>query len=308
MNWAESTHKQKWLFTSARLEAIRTANLKQSADGSTEAQPSPEKDAGWLPVSPTEELQLLQFFATNMQALVKELQLPSKVAMSALVLLRRFYLSKSVLDADPAKFNLTAIYVACKAEESYFSAEDFCRAVKKESSVVLQTEVAFLQGLDFDLVVHSPLWALRGMLEHLDTWRLDDSERVPQHLKALSRSGMERGAQAAKAALSSLALTDAVLLLAPGSLALASMRIGYDQMNVALDAFVKHMEEAAAASCSVSEVVMKHSFDMAQKLYQESLQLVTTAQVLDIDKKIKVFKKRRQKKSIQASETQKPEF
>lgn len=32
-----------------------------------------------------------------------------------------------------------------QAEESYFSAEDFCRAVKKESSVVLQTEVAFLQ-------------------------------------------------------------------------------------------------------------------------------------------------------------------
>lgn len=68
------------------------------------------------------------------------------------------------------------------------------------------------------------------MLEHLDTWRLDDGEDVPQHLKALSRSGMERGAQAAKAALSSLALTDAVLLLAPGSLALASLRIGYDQV------------------------------------------------------------------------------
>lgn len=57
---------------------------------------------------------MLQFFATNMQALVKELQLPSKVAMSALVLLRRFYLSRSVIDADPAKYNLTAIYVACK--------------------------------------------------------------------------------------------------------------------------------------------------------------------------------------------------
>jgi cyclin H len=66
------------------------------------------------PITLDEELQLLQFFATNMQALVKELQLPSKVAMSALILLRRFYLSKSVLEADPAKFNLTAIYVACK--------------------------------------------------------------------------------------------------------------------------------------------------------------------------------------------------
>lgn len=298
MNWKDSTHREKWLFTPARLEAIRTQILKQSCvAGTAEAEPSPHKDAGLPPISLAEELHLLQYFATNMQALVKELQLPSKVAVSALVLLRRFYLSKSVLEADPAKFILTAIYVACKAEESYFSAEDFCRAVKKESSVVLQTEVTFLQGLDFDLVVHSPLWALRGMLEHLDTWRLADNEQAPQHLKVLPRGGMERGAQAAKAVLSSLTLTDAVLLLAPGSLALASMRIGYDQMSVDLGAYVAHMEEAAGASCSVSDVDMKQSLDLAQKLYEQSLKLVTTAQVLEIDKKIKVFKKGRQKKS-----------
>lgn len=275
------------------------ANLNCSAtSGVPEAKTSSSDDAGSRPSPPItldEELQLLQFFATNMQALVKELQLPSKVAMSALILLRRFYLSKSVLEADPAKFNLTAIYVACKAEESYFSAEDFCRAVNKDSSVVLQTEVAFLQGLNFDLVLHSPLWSLRGMLELFDSWRLEERQQVPKHLESLSRDAMERGAQAAKAVLASVSLTDAVLLLSPGTLALGSMRIGYDQMNVDVTSFVAHVETLAGTSCSSSEEKRIYS-DLVRTLYEQSLKLVTTTQVLEIDRKIKVYKQGRPRK------------
>lgn len=65
-----------------------------------------------------EEALLLQFSAGSMQGLVQRLQLPRKVAMTALVLLRRFYLSKSVLEAEPSKFVLTSIYVACKVSRS----------------------------------------------------------------------------------------------------------------------------------------------------------------------------------------------
>jgi hypothetical protein len=176
----------------------------------------------------------------------------------------------AALVAQPVKGGLAR----AQAEESYFSAEDFCRAVNKDSSVVLQTEVAFLQascrfiltslsaliplfqfqyvqcrifdliltfktvpcphsieqGLNFDLVLHSPLWSLRGMLELFDSWRLEERQQVPKHLESLSRDAMERGAQAAKAVLASVSLTDAVLLLSPGTLALGSMRIGYDQV------------------------------------------------------------------------------
>ena len=66
------------------------------------------------PVSAQEEALLLQFSAGSIQGLVQRLQLPRKVAMTALVLLRRFYLSRCVLEAEPSKFVLTAIYVACK--------------------------------------------------------------------------------------------------------------------------------------------------------------------------------------------------
>lgn len=69
------------------------------------------------PVSAQEEALLLQFSAGSIQGLVKRLQLPRKVAMTALVLLRRFYLSRCVLEAEPSKFVLTAIYVACKVTQ-----------------------------------------------------------------------------------------------------------------------------------------------------------------------------------------------
>lgn len=46
--------------------------------------------------------------------------------------------------------NLT---VCGQAEESYISADDFCRALQQDAATVLQNEVALLQGLRFDLVV-----------------------------------------------------------------------------------------------------------------------------------------------------------
>ena len=49
-----------------------------------------------------------------MPLLTQQLGLPRKVALTALLFLKRFYLSKSVLDADPARFMLTCIYLACK--------------------------------------------------------------------------------------------------------------------------------------------------------------------------------------------------
>ena len=134
----------------------------------------------------TEEQQLLRFYGGKVPLLTQQLGLPRKVALTALLFLKRFYLSRSVLDADPARFMLTCIYLACKvgctaaypchpsacylsslfflrcnmqvaifvqAEESYISADDFCHAVQQDAATVLQNEVALLQGLRFDLVV-----------------------------------------------------------------------------------------------------------------------------------------------------------
>mmetsp|Transcript_20021 Transcript_20021/g.60510 ORF Transcript_20021/g.60510 Transcript_20021/m.60510 type:complete len:276 (-) Transcript_20021:1464-2291(-) len=244
------------------------------------------------PISMEEEALLLQFSAGSMQGLVQRLQLPRKVAMTALVLLRRFYLSKSVLEAEPSKFVLTSIYVACKAEESYFSAEDFCRTLERDPAVVLQNELTLLQGLSFDLVVHNPLWALRGHLMLFDEWRHDDASGAPPQLRSLSSSAMRGAAEAAQAALLSTAATDAVLLVPPGALALAALRIGFDQSGVDTADFVQHV----AARSSVPVETLDGSVDAVQQLYELSVQRITKDQVEPIDRKIKVYKKRRQKR------------
>jgi transcription initiation factor TFIIIB Brf1 subunit/transcription initiation factor TFIIB len=62
--------------------------------------------------------------------LTQQLGLPRKVALTALLFLKRFYLSKSVLEADPARFMLTCIYLACKVSGMLCT-----------GSAVLQTDV-----------------------------------------------------------------------------------------------------------------------------------------------------------------------
>ena len=52
-----------------------------------------------------------------------------------------------------------------QVEESYLSAEEFCRMIGQESSVVLQNELAVLQGVGFDLVVYNPYHPLDGFLQ-----------------------------------------------------------------------------------------------------------------------------------------------
>ena len=99
--------------------------------------------------------------------------------------------------------------------------------------VILVRPLQFEQGLNFDLVVHNPLWALRGHLLLFDEWRQDSASSVPPQLSNLSSSAMRGAAEAAQGALLSIAATDAVLLVAPGALALGAMRIGFEQARCA---------------------------------------------------------------------------
>jgi hypothetical protein len=50
-------------------------------------------------------------------------------------------------------------------EEAYRSAEGLCKLLGLEAGPVLRFEVPLLQGLQFDLVVHSPYRALAGLFK-----------------------------------------------------------------------------------------------------------------------------------------------
>lgn len=107
-----------------------------------------------------EELKLLRFYQKHIQKVCGGLGLPPGVTATALCFFKRFYLAASPLDHEPRTLMLTCIYVACKAEECYMPAEEFCRKVSQEPAGVLRSEVPLLQGLHFDLVVYSPQTSL----------------------------------------------------------------------------------------------------------------------------------------------------
>lgn len=68
-----------------------------------------------------------------------------------------------------------------QVEESYLSAEEFCRMIGQESSAVLQNELAVLQGVGFDLVVYNPYHPLDGFLQACDCAEFYCIKHAAQH-------------------------------------------------------------------------------------------------------------------------------
>ena len=58
-----------------------------------------------------------------------------------------------------------AACAAPQVEEAYRSAESLAKAIGIEAGPVLRFEVPLLQGLKFDLVLHSPYRALAGLFK-----------------------------------------------------------------------------------------------------------------------------------------------
>lgn len=61
--------------------------------------------------------------------------------------------------------NIVWLRPCVQIEEAYIGAEEFCRMLNQDIKAVLNNEVALLQGLQFDLIVHSPYRALAGLFE-----------------------------------------------------------------------------------------------------------------------------------------------
>lgn len=113
---------------------------------------------------------------------------------------------------------LTSIYVACKVEENYVSAEELGKGMHEDASRVLNAELTLLAGLNFQLVTYSPYRSIEGFRHDMEEkLRADDAGKVT--LEKVD----ECVAAACKIADMQL-LTDAPLLHSPGKLALAALR------------------------------------------------------------------------------------
>ncbi|KAL3139883.1 hypothetical protein ABBQ38_004177 [Trebouxia sp. C0009 RCD-2024] len=304
MNYLESSHRQRWIFTDAQLLDIRKAlraksiatiaKVKEDARGAESGPPDKTSGNKLKPIRLEEDSRLCKYYQGKMQQVCKALTFPDKVAAAALLFFKRFYLTFSSLDHDPKNIMLTCIYLACKIEEAYIGADQFCSLVRQDSQSVLRNELNVLHGLKFDLITHPPLRALDGFFQDLLSWKAN-AANADEALHRLDAAGMSKARGAAQAALDALMLTDAPLLYSPSLVALAALRAGFRKIEVPSGKYLEHAtsaQQTAAAEQGDVAAPLEHEQVMAQlgeldKLGQEGAAPVDEAEVRKIDRKLK---------------------
>lgn len=144
--------------------------------------------------------------------------LPTKVQATAITLFKRFLLGTSLLQHNLKVMMLTSIYVACKVEENYVSAEEFGKGMHEDASRVLNAELTLLAGLSFQLVTYSPYRSIEGFRHDVEA-KLSAGE-----IGNLSKEKLDECVAAASKIADKQLLTDAPLIHSPGKLALSALR------------------------------------------------------------------------------------
>lgn len=171
-------------------------------------------------ISPAEEAALLRYYQQKLMGICENLKLPKKVLNTAVTYVKRFYIKRSVFEYDPQHIVLVCLYLACKTEDCYLSAAELGRLVGMPAEVLLKMELVLLQGLNFDLHVHSVHRALDGWLMDLTDWM----ERIIENTMSETQQNDLRSS-AYKAA-DVILLSDAPLLFTPAQLGLAALDVG----------------------------------------------------------------------------------
>ena len=246
MNFPTSTHKGRWLLSEEELETRRRRRYDKSVqDIERYGAASTSKGAGW--VSMEEEKQLFSYYERMISKICVLFRMPRKILAISIVYFKRFYLKFSILDYDPWTVMITCVYLACKVENAYVSAEEIAKGVQRDARVVekivLGSEMNLLQGLDFDLVVHTPYASLNGYLTELKDYAQDhagwDCDRAEDLVKALGKKGNE--------SIDALLFSDGPLIFAPGVLAYAALEVGMKvhgktkDVKAFLDDYIGHL-------------------------------------------------------------------
>ncbi|KXZ45927.1 hypothetical protein GPECTOR_49g511 [Gonium pectorale] len=196
------------------------------------------------PVPLAGELLMLKYYQQIIQEKCRELRLPVKVMSTAVQYYKRFFLRHTSMEFDPGRVMITAIFMATKVEEYFTRASVVAAAFLVTEESVVKQEVALLEGLNFDLVVHSPYRALQGLVQP------DQQPALPpldEGLASAPDALVGEVARSAERALDALMLSDAPLLFGPAQLAAAALRSGCKTRGLRIPNFIARLALRAAA-------------------------------------------------------------
>ncbi|GAA6002893.1 hypothetical protein JCM10207_001885 [Rhodosporidiobolus poonsookiae] len=181
-----------------------------SAPPSQPATPPPPSEIEYLTVA--DELSLVTYYLTQIQALCGAFQFPEMVAATAMTYLKRFYLRNTCMDYHPKNVMLTCVFLATKTENFPISIDAFASRVKTPPSDILALEFLVSQSLRFEYKVHHAHLALQGLILDMQTAGVD--------LPLLSAA-----APKAHAFVRASRLTSAEFVYSPAQIALACFRL-----------------------------------------------------------------------------------
>jgi cyclin H len=198
-------------------------------------------------LTPDEEALLVSFYASKLPSLIGPMaQLPrlrreSKVPATAAMLLRRFYLSNSVMMHDPKTIMVSSAFLAAKVEDAMTDVRYLEEGTNLMNSPVtlseiIPAEINLLSGVNFELLCFHPYKAVLAITEDLRTYLKsekgrslvkfsDGSDRpiVGQDLKPMH--------DAAQAIVNDVVISDIPLLYTPGQIGLAALMVANEKQE-----------------------------------------------------------------------------
>lgn len=198
---------------------------------------------------------------------------------------------------------LVCLYLACKVEDCYISAAELGRLVGVPADLFLKLELVLLQGIQFDLQVHSVYRAVEGCL-------LDFSEWIEKKMVNKDKTFIEDIRAAANVAADRLVLSDAPLMFTPGQLGLSALHSALlkthpefcngtinDENGKDRSEFKSYLEhvgqqhldggEAAAVVAELSKII-----EAVENLVEGAGESLQHEEVVGIDRKLKSFRKK----------------
>jgi cyclin H len=207
-------------------------------------------------LNPEEEEILVSFYVSKLPSLVGP-QAPivrcrreSKVAATAAILTRRFFLSNSVMIHDPKSIMVAAAFLAAKVEDATMDIRYLEEGTAYMNSAVskdeiIPAEIALLTGTHFDLLCFHPIKSVLAVTEDLRTYLKSDQGRglvskaaalrVTPSETALERTSVVVSGQdlkpmydTARSLLDDVIVSDLPLLFNPGQVGLAALMVAQD--------------------------------------------------------------------------------
>lgn len=273
----ESSQLQSWIFTPETLDACRAranrvarkrlAERQLDSEETTakatptvecfarnfekekyeDEQESPQELEGQPFLNPSEEAVLVSFYVSKLPTLigpmaqVSRLRRESKIPATAVMLLRRFFLSNSVMMFDPKIIMVAAAFLASKVEDAMTDVRYLEEGTQQMNAPVTQAEIIpaeinLLEGINFELLCFHPYKAVLAITEDLRTYLKSDQGK---HL-ATFQNGIQRPItghdlkpmhDAAQLMVNDVIVSDIPLLFTPAQIGLAALMVANEQQQ-----------------------------------------------------------------------------